>query len=464
MPANVTSHPTGRRLSGAVRIRESRLPHLTSGDAIFVELTAKYGHPVPSVLLDLFDLSQQVIREDRHVRRSARTQREGWKRDLSITIPVRDYELWSKEEVQNALKDVLEFTTSDNWNVQFEKMPAHEYIYNMAFDYPEIKTSNKTLLMSEGCDSLCGLHYHISKSNDYLQCIHAVSQEERAAQLSDHLIHLSEEDRKRISVFKLPIRQEEVKNFEESSRSRSFILLCLAVITAYQSQSDEIFIYENGIESFNLPLLHHAEAERYSRIMHPIVVSRMEKLTNLLIPRMIKFRMPFLFFTKAEAIAQAISIDKEYPLTPEWIAQAISCHHFSARTNLLQCGICTGCILRRLSLRSIKTPDLSQYKNCIFTENNLNNQKDYKDIDRLYSGLSRLQRCLVNQDHWDCIVDLSGLDDDLPDELIQSASLLSGLSIQHTKQEICELYQRFLAEWDSGIEAITVLREVRNGA
>lgn len=449
---------------GVTRVRQTRFAAAPTADVLFGELTAKYGRPVPPVLLDLYDLAQQVAQEDRCVPR--RSRERDWTRNLSLTVSVRAYAIWGRIEVQKSLRQMLEFTTGDHWDIRFQAAEHKEYAYSLPL--LEIREQYETALVSEGSDSLCGILCHLAeRSGKQLQGVHAVSQEERANQLSGHLSYLHEEDNRWFSVVKLPVRQEEVKNAEQSLRSRSFLLLTLAAIVAHQSRSEEVFIYENGLEAFNFPLVHHAEAERYSRIMHPIAVYRMERLINLLLPKPIRFRMPFLFCTKAEVIRRAALITGGSHLTPEWMAEAVSCHHFSARTNRIQCGICDGCILRRLALRVAEVEDIAHYKNCLFTKTSLDNEKDYTNLDRLYAGLSRLRRELSQvsslSEQWECLVDLSGLDDELPEELIQAASRVSGVSPEEAQEGIYALYQRFLAEWEACEGEISLLQEVRNG-
>jgi len=42
-----------------------------------------------------------------------------WSRAIHLTVPVRDVEVWRKTEVASLLRDILFFTTDDDWEIEF---------------------------------------------------------------------------------------------------------------------------------------------------------------------------------------------------------------------------------------------------------------------------------------------------------------------------------------------------------
>jgi hypothetical protein len=109
---------------------------------------------------------------------------------------------------------------------------------------------------------------------------------------------------------------------------------------------NEIFFFENGITSFNLPIAEHVLGTRASRTTHPRVFRALERLFSLLLEARIQISNPYLWKTKKDVVGILAQLE-----CADLIAETVSCTNVRQlpMTNK-QCGVCVQCIERRFAV------------------------------------------------------------------------------------------------------------------
>lgn len=82
---------------------------------------------IPTIYEDLFIIGLSIFALDKRVFR--RKFKDCWTREISVSIPVLEYEKWKHTELQ--WENILEFLTGDHWHITFRKS---EIIYSKIYD------------------------------------------------------------------------------------------------------------------------------------------------------------------------------------------------------------------------------------------------------------------------------------------------------------------------------------------
>ncbi len=133
---------------------------------------------------------------------------------------------------------------------------------------------------------------------------------------------------------------------EPTQRARGFVFLSLGAATALMAGAGSLSVYENGLGAINLPYTAAQLGSQSTRATHPAALDAMGELISLATERRLVLRLPFLGATKASLVS---SLARDGGA--EFVAKTISCDGFPQRVaGTPQCGACTSCILRRLSI------------------------------------------------------------------------------------------------------------------
>ena len=241
------------------------------------------------------------------------------------------------------MHDVLGFLTEDRWHLEFlqrDKPESRPRQGNLALSLGEAVV----IAFSDGLDS------------------HAVSSlAEREygnkllrVRLGTHSLGKPHDQPQRIPFAHVPyqVRYAKRNSLETSARSRGFKFALLSGIAAYMCQSSKVIVPESGQGSLGPVLVPVGQAyEDYRN--HPLFTDRMAEFLLTLFGHPIHYTYPRLWSTKAETLRAYIAA---CPGSPTW-RHTRSCwqgpRHTSLSGHWRQCGICTACMLRRMSVQAV---------------------------------------------------------------------------------------------------------------
>lgn len=413
-------------------------------------VASKFATEISSLINDWIEVSTQILIVDHSTPRPSKKSRV-----LKPRIHVNDIDLWSSLCVKNSLESVLNFSTGDQWDIEFVKSDTQGIPVRLSMPMSE-NSFTSICLLSEGLDSIAGIWHQLEDNKSSYLAVTNIVQNERNHLLRNIIKHsdLPESFRDRITSVKISLQRpralRNLHGYEDKwNRGRGFVYLNNAAILAFLSNLSEVEIYENGIESLNFPLKRTSGIGN-SKLMHPITLYRMSMFVCNLTKRKIDFKLPFLFNTKYEIIA------KSKNMLPESIIKStISCIHFSARRKNPQCGHCSGCILRQQSLYKLGIIDENNYDRSVW-EMSLSNDKYSHDIFVNLVLMASLRKHLEEGD----LMSLSGLSLREQKELRVAAAWVSGTSPSEVDNRIKSLYARYLHEWDGIREQIPILKDI----
>ena len=303
------------------------------------------AEPLSGLEQDLVLLAAVVAFADRRV---PRRRGSGWKRDLRIHLPVSDPSHWSSPEIRHALHESLRYPTGDRWAFEFEAGFEPLVTRQSTLNFSEV--SDVVIPFSDGMDS-------------FTQWCH---QSARSVPKTPVRVHskLGNESSRRIRRLQwngfgdgvcltIPFQLRVGTHPEPSYRTRSFLFYVLAALVAAKLGLRRIVVGENGISSLGPSLLPYA-GEQPHRGTHPCFTARLGSFVNHLLGTSIEFEHPQLFHTKGEMLQMA------NPLVRDTLLETRSCVRGPRdRLGPSHCGLCSGCLYRRVALHSIGQQDES---------------------------------------------------------------------------------------------------------
>jgi len=290
---------------------------------------------------DLVLLTGVVAFADRKV---TRRRASGWSRSLSITLPVHEPERWQNPKIVRALTDALSFLSGDNWRLTF--VPADGSVKPLRQNLLPLGEGNFVVMpFSNGLDSFA--LSQLLKVDEPKTDVIRVTTWNRSQTGSDR-DWITEQDGRRYRRLSIPVRIRPGQHPEPTFRTRTFVFGVLAALAAHLSNANRVVIPENGQGSLG-PSLVPVGSEWLHRSSHPGFTSRLAIFLNLLLGADIRFEHPHLWNTKGQVLQRVV----ENGLLLGW-KKSISCgrdqRHVSGPNGRIHCGICGGCLLRRMSL------------------------------------------------------------------------------------------------------------------
>jgi 7-cyano-7-deazaguanine synthase in queuosine biosynthesis len=308
-----------------------------------------------SLEVDLLNIAAAVFAVDRC---QLRGEREDYSRVLELHIPIINIGHLQPfiPEIQNVLREL----SNDWWSLNFYQVAGKTCDFRAA-----VPGAGKVLLFSGGLDSLAAA-VELSNDSENLALVSHVTKNRQtsAAQttLFEKLVK-SGRNLSRYSYFVSSRDKGEVQHdIESSQRTRSFLFLVLAAITAVRLDRREIvMIAENGQMAIHLPLSSARVGAFSTHTAHPDVVAKMRVFLSAAFKQDFKIENPYVLKTKREVIKPII--DK----FPEIIADSTSCWK-SARIlgTASHCGECIPCYIRRIAIESYQK-DPTAYARDVFS-------------------------------------------------------------------------------------------------
>ena len=263
---------------------------------------------------------------------------ETWGRNLVVSIPVHDLAHWEKPEVQVSLASALNFLTGDDWQISFRQRYTREPLpRQQQLDLqPGVRA---TLAYSDGMDSRAvnGLVRATYKSG--LVLVRLGSKKKGRPQRGQPFTAL-------------PYRfSRRIHNAETSARNRGFKFSLVSGLAAYICSANECVVPESGQGALG-PVLAPVGQTYPDYRNHPAFLERMSVFLEALLGVRIVFSFPRLWNTKAETLANYISLG---PASADWQCTT-SCWKGSQWSSIdgkfRQCGACAACLLRRMSVHA----------------------------------------------------------------------------------------------------------------
>lgn len=365
-------------------------------------------------------------------RRYARSNIQ-WSRRFLITVPVLELDMWQQPKVQAYLGDTLRHLTGDDWHFSFVEADRSAVINHRqhSLDFGDIKQF--TIAYSDGLDSRCvsgiydkgAVRVRISKSKD------KIKYGERPFDLIPFEVKL--------------------KSLESGVRSRGFKFAAITAIAGQLSGVSKIIVPESGQGALGPVLLplHNVYADYRN---YPTFFRKMELFIKVLLRYEVTYEQPRLWYTKG----QTISVFLTQPgVRPEDLLNTRSCwqQRWNIRIDgkLRQCGLCAACLLRRMSMHSVRIdePDdtytfadltATQYEDGIPRNNHVRSREM---VEYGSAGVRHLQQ----------LADLSGQPDAALRPHVFEIARAINASEQDTRDNLRKLLMQHAEEWRDFISA-----------
>lgn len=245
-----------------------------------------------------------------------------------------EYEAWNNPDIARLLTEVLEVLTGDRWHIEFARYKKPSSVSCRQTRLFCDNDYRSVMAFSEGLDSLCA----------------SGLAEQQGKLVRVRVVHHSKKDNFRGQFDQLPYTVTPRQGGDQSSRSRGFKFTAIASVVAAISDAKSIVTTESGQGVLGSALLDSYGVYPDFR-SHPVFLRKMERFINLLLGNNIKFVIPRIWHTKAETIRDFTRIVKE---NKQLVLETRSCwqsrHNVRFDGKLRQCGVCSACLLRRMSL------------------------------------------------------------------------------------------------------------------
>lgn len=292
--------------------------------------------------VDLLVLTGAVAFSDRSV---TRHRSAGWSRDLHVTIPMHRPESWSLPAVLGALTEVLHYLTGDRWSFEFVRRSSPDH-RALQLILPQSALSHSAIVpYSGGLDSFAELRRLKHASPGVTPLL--VTTEHGGGLPSAKATLVGQQDSQR--QVGVPIRLSVGNHPEPTYRSRTFLFYGIAAIAWKLSRSEQIIAAEPGQGSIGPSMVPFGNEHPY-RGTHPSFTSKLSRFLEVLWGKRPSIAHPNIWKTKSMLLREL----DELGLLEGWKATR-SCSRNVGRAQgrgdvETQCGICGGCMLRRISV------------------------------------------------------------------------------------------------------------------
>lgn len=388
---------------------------------------------VSSINADILDLAIAIHAVDRIAKRKQEKSS-----NFHIEIPVRNYDIFCSLDTLNLLAKILNWYTNDFWNFEFKKrdIDGREIEFQAQLPWKEVPKQPEVALWSGGLDSLAGLYTRLSSENTKNYVLIGTGSNsqviKKQKQLANGIDNLFPNRTLLVQVpYKWLNTPKGAKNFIQ--RSRGLVFSLIGAVCANHLGSKSLYIYENGIGAINLPYTKSSLGVDQGKSVHPISLKYTSDLLSMLFGFKFEVTNPFWLSTKQQMVSNLI-VSKRKDL----IKLSSSCDRIHRlETGLTQCGICTSCLLRRLSLETSGFNDPTIYDHQSIT----NSGTHFK---AMQNQVKRIEILLKEKNPW---VKLSKEYHEL-DDIVDQFSTGTVQSTTKLRKQIIELYSNHVNEWN----------------
>jgi 7-cyano-7-deazaguanine synthase in queuosine biosynthesis len=321
--------------------------------------------------IDLLLLAGVVTFSDRKVRRSSVT----WARRFEVEMPVHDPSIWLDSSVEFFLSETLRFLTGDYWSFSFRpRKNVDKSVFQLSMTWQR-EREVRVIPYSGGMDSFLELKLFHSRYPDLEPFLVTMLHTKALMEPLASTLRLSQSASKLLAV---PVRHESLHHAEQSYRSRTFLFFVAAAVAAKLTRADMVLIPENGQGALG-PSFVTWGSEHPFHASHPGFTWRLRALLESLWgAQSPQFLHSNIWSTKAEVLRE---VDETVGLRGWEETRSCSANTKRVKGRLAppQCGICGGCLLRRLALRSAGVP--SQGEKYLWSDLDAPSLEESVDVD-----------------------------------------------------------------------------------
>lgn len=344
---------------------------------------------IDTVYEDLFVLSLSVLACDKRLSRNDAA--DAWTRRIELHVPALNDIIFNDNRL--LINKMLSFLTGDLWDITFYNsdyrcLKRNRFRHNgIEFAYDFVS------LFSGGLDSFCGAISFFENGNNVLfvgnkenRLIDQTQKDLFNDTLSYYPTNNSTFCSFNVDVHKLLSKGRAVDSEEKTTRSRSFMFICSALLFSNISGRKDLKIYvpENGFIGLNLPLTPSRLGSCSTRTTHPFYFSLFNRLLGKLGLNN-EIVNPYKYKTKREIV---VSVQKTKAFLNNY-NRTLSCSHpcaqrWSGKSSINEnCGKCYPCLIRQSSLCHLPEFESKEPKNINALFSNYS-----KGMDNLYAVLS----------------------------------------------------------------------------
>lgn len=370
------------------------------------EIATRFSSAVEPLMADLVDIAVAIHMADRLAVR-ALDGPANWSRDLRLRLGVRHPEKWNSPVLQERLTSLLRFLTEDSWSLEF--CPLHggrrtsetqSYLFPRAGHCLPISAS----LFSGGLDSLAGTAASVfSAPRERFILVSAAPNIRQRSRQQQQIEILRQKSAASILHLSIPYGMKYGDQYaqEASRRTRGFLFLVFGGVVALAAGSARLHVYENGLGAVNLPYDQSQIGTDNARAVHPRVLRLVGELLASASEKLISIVNPCIYLTKAEMLCHP-SIHQ----IPEALSLTFSCDGFPVQAEgKAQCGFCTSCLLRRLSLEiaGLDALDAHEYLRDWKSNSFPSSHQHLRGLRAMDWQTLRFRRCLEEPDPWSAL-------------------------------------------------------------
>ncbi|MGD9497331.1 MAG: 7-cyano-7-deazaguanine synthase, partial [Armatimonadota bacterium] len=303
---------------------------------------------LPPLALDLLDLCTAIYISDIAVLRG---EREGWPRDVELTMPARDPGFWQAHSAD--LSRLVYMLTRDNLRLVFYPAPELPAPDAPDPDPSPAPTGDCVCMLSGGLDSLAGAVMLQRAQRRPIYAMHRSGNPAvRSAQ--DAVVetlqrHWPGRNAAAVATVAPDPRGTDVLHFpaaerrEPSRRARSVLFMALGTLTADVAGVPEVFMCENGPLTAGLPLSPSRTGSLSTQSTHPAALMLFNRIAAQAGLRA-QVTNPFVYQTKSDLMRDILAPH----LSPREIHSTVSC--WAVGRAQRQCGGCVPCLMRRIGM------------------------------------------------------------------------------------------------------------------
>ena len=321
---------------------------------------------------DLVRIAAYAFGADQLVSRGGKgdPDRQRWRRELALAVPVADPDFWSEDVTTRALVETLGFGTDDIWSFAFAQAGSQEEQLSMdlhADDRQQLAGPDCVALLSGGTDSLCAVVAAVAEQEmkpllvSHRSAIHLQGPQRRLAEgLADRFAGWSFPE----MSFWVHLRNREAP--ERSRRTRGFLVAALGAAAAGQVGIPIVLLPDNGYVSVNPPVNAQLVGALNSRGTHPAFLRLVNDLLARVFPDGVRVENPLADLTRAEALRGLTAHG-----CAGLLAETRSCAKSRRPADTPHCGICSQCVDRRFATVAAGLEDhdsVDRYEVDLFTD------------------------------------------------------------------------------------------------
>jgi len=299
-----------------------------------------------------------------------------WNRAVRAWLPVREPECWAGRRA--AIESIWTDLTGDELELHFEQAVGAPEPPRMArAKFPD---HDGVALLSGGQDSFTGVLQLLDSGSHPLLLSHTASGATNSAQnaVEGHLAGRSPDKLKRL---KLTARKTPGQPFpaqESSQRSRTFLFLGAASVVAAVGGSGRVWLNENGIMALHLPLTSARIGSLSTHTASPPIIKRICDLASDVLAAKLELSNLLVGMTKPEVLGRAVELGAR-----DQMQDTVSCWQIGRTRE--HCGVCTPCLLRRISCELHGVPDVPYAADLFEDESSLEDPRARDNLAHLIS-------------------------------------------------------------------------------